>query len=55
MSKEQSLLSFVKQNATQGNPESVLQLIDQFGWQHEWSTLEFLIKTEAKLCFNKFC
>jgi hypothetical protein len=37
MSKEQELLEFVKQNAIQGDADSVMKAIDSFGWNHQWS------------------
>ncbi|XP_066286188.1 catechol O-methyltransferase-like isoform X1 [Branchiostoma lanceolatum] len=37
MSKEQRVLQYVQQNASRGDPDSVLAAVDKFGWETEWA------------------
>ncbi|XP_035682397.1 catechol O-methyltransferase-like isoform X1 [Branchiostoma floridae] len=37
MSKEQRVLRYVQQNASRGDPDSVLAAVDKFGWETEWA------------------
>ncbi|XP_036597722.1 catechol O-methyltransferase isoform X2 [Trichosurus vulpecula] len=37
MSKEERILNWVKQNAVVGNPQSVLEAIDKYGYEKEWA------------------